>query len=87
MCIEGGHQQSRLYAIVLLVVPPQAVPALILHDIDSLPDDIDLSVITISAAAAVNAVRMCAEKASPTILLWPAGLAKWGKRAENSKRN
>jgi len=51
----------------------------VLHDIASLPDDIDLSVITISAAAAVNAVQMCAKKGIPNHIIVAGGFGEVGE--------
>ena len=45
-------------------------------DISSLPDDIDLAIITISAKASVNAVEMCIKKIYKIILLLQAGLPR-----------
>ncbi|MCP4022470.1 MAG: CoA-binding protein [Desulfobacteraceae bacterium] len=51
----------------------------VLADIGSLPQDIDLAVITISAAAAVNAVEECAKKGIPNHIIVAGGFGEVGE--------
>ena len=45
-------------------------------DIQSLPKDIDLAVITISAAAAVEAVKQCIERQIPNYIIVAGGFGE-----------
>ena len=47
-------------------------------DIQSLPQDIDLAIITISAAAAVRSVEMCIEKGIPNYIIVAGGFGEVG---------
>ena len=47
-------------------------------DIQSLPKDIDLAIITISAAAAVKSVEMCIEKGIPNYIIVAGGFGEVG---------
>ena len=47
-------------------------------DISSLPDDIDLAIITISAKASVNAVEMCIKKSIQNYIIVAGGFAEVG---------
>ncbi|MBT3176250.1 MAG: hypothetical protein HOG03_01275 [Desulfobacula sp.] len=47
-------------------------------DIQSLPDDIDLAIITISAEAAVKSVEMCIEKKIPNYIIVAGGFGEVG---------
>jgi acyl-CoA synthetase (NDP forming) len=48
-------------------------------DIKSLPPDIDLAVITISAAAAVQSVKECIERKIPNYIIVAGGFGEVGK--------
>ncbi|WP_457552307.1 CoA-binding protein [Desulfobacula sp.] len=52
-------------------------------DIPSLPDDIDLAIITISAAAAVKAVEMCIEKKISNYIIVAGGFGEVGSKGRD----
>lgn len=54
----------------------------VLPDIDSLPDNIDLAVITVSAAASVDAVEMCARKGIRYYIVVAGGFGEIGGQGQ-----
>ncbi len=54
----------------------------VFSDIDALPDDIDLAVITISARASVNAVESCARKNIPFAVIVAGGFSETGEKGK-----
>lgn len=52
-------------------------------DIQSLPKDIDLAVITITAAAAVTAVELCIEKGIPNFIIVAGGFGEVGAQGRD----
>jgi len=55
----------------------------VIPDIQSLPDDIDLAIITISAEAAVTSVEMCIEKKIPNYIIVAGGFGEVGPQGRD----
>src|ERR1035437_8883474 len=51
-------------------------------DVNSIPDDVDMAVICISAKAVVNAIKQCAEKGIKGIVLITAGFKEIGEEGK-----
>ena len=55
----------------------------VIPDIQSLPDDIDLAIITISAKAAVKSVELCIEKKIPNYIIVAGGFGEVGAQGRD----
>lgn len=54
----------------------------VIEDVDSLPDNIDLAVITISAAGSVSAAEACARKGIPNCIIVAGGFGEVGEKGQ-----